>query len=127
MAFCQIIVTDPNTLFLRFKSTGNTTITLCKEGNISGVELYYRDPEYETWYRYPLGPAANQGETLTLLDGDELDFVAKENNASVFMKSSIDSHYYFKIGGSGTIAASGNIMALIYHSRTEASSKVVQV
>jgi|GEM_PF-2569089 len=124
MAICHIIVTDPNTLFLRFKSTGNTTITLCKEGNISGVELYYRDPEDETWYRYPFGAAANHGEVLTLQDGDELDFIAKENNASVFSSSSIVSHYYFKIGGSGTIAASGNIMALIYHSRTEASSNI---
>ena len=87
---------------LTFVSSGESTISLVKEGNPLDISLEY-SMDGKNWNPYTMG------KTLGLLDGDELSFRAGEQGNDYF--SFNDEDYYFKI--SGSVAAKGNIMSLL--------------
>lgn len=88
---------------LTFVSSGESTISLVKEGNPLDISLEY-SMDGKNWNPYTMG------KTLGLLDGDELSFRAGEQGNNYFSFNDED-YYYFKI--SGRVAAKGNIMSLL--------------
>ena len=88
---------------LTFVSSGESTISLVKEGNPLDISLEY-SMDGKNWNPYTMG------KTLGLLDGDELSFRAGEQGNDYFSFNDED-YYYFKI--SGSVAAKGNIMSLL--------------
>ena len=95
-----VIKDDP----LKFTSTGSTSISLTKTGSPSDITLEYKVDDGE-WLSYTVGDA------IDLTDGQEVSFRAGEGGNSSFNSR---SHYYrFIVNGSGTVAASGNIMFLL--------------
>ena len=91
---------------LTFTSTGSTSISLIKTGSPDAITLEYKVDDSE-WISYTVGDA------IDLIDGQEVCFIAGEGGNSSFGKSSKD-YYSFVVGGSGTVAASGNIMSLLH-------------
>ncbi len=94
-------INDP----LTFTSTGTTSITLSKVGSPETVTLEYRIKDGE-WTEYSIGDA------ISLADGEDVSFRAGEGGNVTFSQSGSD-YYKFIITGTGTVAASGNIMSLL--------------
>ena len=90
---------------LTFTSTGETSISLTKNGSPDDVSLEYKVND-GIWVNYTIGDA------IPLTDGDKVSFRAGPSGNASFSKSTQD-YYNFTIVGSGTVAASGNIMSLL--------------
>ena len=89
---------------LTFTSTGSTSISLIKYGSPDAISLEYKVGDGE-WTSYTIG------EAIDLTDGQKLLFRAGEGGNASFSK--YDYYYRFTVTGSGTVAASGNIMSLL--------------
>ena len=90
---------------LKFTSTGATSISLIRYGTPDEIDLDYKVDNGE-WTSYPVGKA------ISLTNGQELSFRAGVAGNTSFSQSNL-YYYNFNITGSGTVAASGNIMSLI--------------
>ena len=90
---------------LTFTSTGETSISLVKEGSPDVVSLEYC-LNGGAWTAYTVGDA------IALADGEKVSFRAGANGNTRFGKSSNDYHK-FAFSGSGTVAASGSVMSLL--------------
>ena len=90
---------------LKFTSSGSTSIILSKQGSPDAISLEYKVDDGE-WLSYTIG------EYIALTDGQELSFRAGVSGNSSF---SISNYHYYKFyaSGSGTVAASGNVMSLL--------------
>ena len=98
-------IETPLTTPLKFTSTGSTSISLTKRGSPDDISLDYKVND-GGWTSYTVGDAIN------LTDGQELSFRAGAGGNSSFSKD-IQNNYQFTVTGSGTVAASGNIMSLL--------------
>ncbi len=107
-AICNVRINAPEFKCLTFTSTGETTISLVKEGSPDDVSLEY-SVNRGTWTAYTVGNA------IALTDGAKVSFRAGADGNTSFSKS--DNPYYnyykFAITGSGAVAASGDIMSLL--------------
>ena len=90
---------------LKFASTGSTSISLTKSGTPDAITLEYKLDSGE-WTSYTVGNA------IDLTDGQEVSFRAGASGNSSFSQS-YSNYYQFVFSGSGTVAASGNIMSLL--------------
>ena len=90
---------------LTFESLGVTGISLIKNGDPDDISLEYKVNDGE-WASYSVGDA------IALTDGEKVSFRAGPAGNSSFSKSTSD-YYSFSVAGSGTVAASGNIMSLL--------------
>ena len=95
-------------------SVGSTSVSIVKSGNPTDISLQYRKNS-EAWADYTVGTS------ITLADGDALQFRAGEVGNSTF-STDYQNYYCITTTGSGTIKASGNIMSLL--DRTLTSSYV---
>ena len=91
---------------LTFTSTGETSIALVKKGSPDDISLEYKVND-SAWINYSVGDA------ITLTDGDKVSFRAGASGNSSFSQST-SNYYKFAVTGSGTVAASGSIMSLVY-------------
>ena len=97
------VESDAGASYLTFVSTGESTVSLVKNGDPALITLEYSTND-SAWTPYTIG------ETISLLDGEKLMFRAGKDGNDYFSLNS--SHYYnFKI--SGSVAAKGNIMSLL--------------
>lgn len=94
---------DPD--YLTITSTGSTTIFLHHMGSPYSISLEYRIGDNE-WASFPTVT------NLALGDGEAIQFRAGSEGNENFGKSR-DDYWDFVIGGTGTVAASGNIMSLL--------------
>ena len=90
---------------LKFTSTGATNISLTKSGTPDDISLEYKVDDGE-WTSYTIGGV------VALTNGQELSFRAGASGNASFSKSN-NKYYKFTVSGSGTVAASGNIMSLL--------------
>ena len=90
---------------LKFTSTGTTSISLIQKGSPDAISLDYKVDDGE-WTSYTIEDA------IDLTDGQELSFRAGTDGNASFSQST-SNYYRFTITGSGTVAASGNIMSLL--------------
>ena len=90
---------------LKFTSTGSTSISLTKSGTPDTITLEYKVDSGE-WKSYTVRNA------IDLADGQEVSFRAGASGNSSFSQS-YRNYYQFVFSGSGTVAASGNIMSLL--------------
>ena len=90
---------------LKFTSTGSTSLSLTQQGTPDAISLEYK-VNTGSWSEYTIG------NSIALSDGDEVSFRAGADGNAHFSKNYND-YYYFAIIGSGTVAASGNIMSLL--------------
>ena len=90
---------------LTFISTGETSISLVKEGSPDDVSLEY-SVNGGGWTTYSVGDA------IALADGEIVSFRAGAGGNTSLGKSYSDYHKFI-VSGSGTVAASGSIMSLI--------------
>ena len=106
-ASCEVTVnnTEGGVSPLKFTSTGSTSIALIRVGNPDPITLEYKVDNGE-WESYTVG------DEVALTDGQSVSFRAGEGGNSSFSKSSTD-YYQFTVSGSGTFAASGDIMSLL--------------
>jgi len=107
-ATCTISVIDEMDRPLTFTSNGSTTITLQKKGTPYDITLEYK-LNNGSWTSYKFGTA------IPLNDEDQIAFQAGESEN---LKFNVDynNNYNFNVSGTGTIAASGNIMSLVNQS-----------
>ena len=89
--------------YLTFVSTGESTVSLVKNGDPALITLEYSTND-SAWTPYTIG------ETISLLDGEKLMFRAGIVRNKSF-SCRYDGYYNFKI--SGSVAATGNIMSLL--------------
>jgi len=90
---------------LKFTSIGSTSISLTKTGSPNAISLEYKVDD-GVWTSYTIG------DVIELTDGQELSFRAGVGGNASFSQSS-SNYYKFTVTGSGTVAASGNIMSLL--------------
>ena len=86
-------------------SVGSTSVSIVKSGNPTDISLQYRKNS-EAWADYTVGTS------ITLADGEALQFRAGEDENSTF-STDYQNYYCITMTGSGTIKASGNIMSLL--------------
>ena len=89
--------------YLTFVSTGESTISLIKNGNPDPITLEY-STNGSTWTTYTIGG------TITISNGENLMFRAGKTGNEGFSKGK-DNYYQFEI--SGEVFAKGNIMSLL--------------
>lgn len=104
-ATCEVTVVEPSRPYLTFTSAGNSSLSLKKQGTPNDVTLEYRIGDGE-WDTYTID------SNINLANNQSVSFRASKAGNSAFSKSTSD-YYKFENGGSGTIAASGNVMSLI--------------
>ena len=90
---------------LKFTSTGATNISLTQDGSPDAISLEYKVDDGE-WTNYTVG------DVVSLTNGQELSFRAGVGGNESFGQT-YSNYYNFAITGSGTVAASGDIMSLI--------------
>ena len=90
---------------LTFTSTGETSISLVKEGNPDDVSLEY-NKNGGAWIAYSVG------DVIALADGEKVSFRAGAMANTSFGKS-LDDYHHFAISGKGRVAASGSIMSIL--------------
>lgn len=90
-------------LCLTFVSSGESTITLIKEGEPFEITLEY-SVDGEVWEPYTIG------ETIELVDGGELMFRAGEDGNDRFSAGYAD---YYRFVISGKVNSKGNVMSLL--------------
>ena len=89
---------------LTFTSTGQSVISLVKKGTPDAITLEYRTSG--DWIPYEIGTG------VTLQNGESVSFRAGAGGNATFNKNTLN-YYRFQSTGTGTIAASGNIMSLL--------------
>ena len=90
---------------LTFESTGETSISLAKVGSPDDISLEYRINN-GAWTEYIIG------SVIDLTNGSTVSFRSGIDGNNSFSKS-YQNYYNFVTTGSGSIAASGNIMSLL--------------
>ncbi|MCR5547264.1 MAG: leucine-rich repeat domain-containing protein [Bacteroidales bacterium] len=95
---------------LTFMSTGETSIALTKVGSPDDISLEYK-VGIGDWMEYTIG------EAVSLNDGQTVSFRAGAEGNDSFSKGNQD-YYKFVFSGSGTVAASGNVMSLVSQEET---------
>lgn len=87
-------------------STGSTAVSISTSVSsyVVGITLEYRKGT-DSWAEYTIG------STVSLSDGESLQFRAGEEGNTTFSKGT--DGYRVKVSGDGTIGVSGNIMSLL--------------
>ena len=93
------------TVPLTFTSSGETSISLTKVGSPNEISLEY-SKDGSIWKSYIVG------EAIPLSNGEQLMLRAGVEKNKTFSSGTSD-YYNFVINGSGTVSASGNVMALL--------------
>ena len=114
-ASCEVTVNSSEGAVspLKFTSSGSTSIALTKVGNPDAITLEYK-VDNGAWESYTVGNA------IALTDGQSVSFRAGEGGNASFnqrhyndQSEDFEDYYSFSVSGSGTVAASGNIMSLL--------------
>jgi len=98
-------IPEPTAEPLKFTASGSPKISLTKVGDPYDISLEYKVNDGE-WTDYTVG------EAISLTYGQELSFRAGISGNDSFCVTD-DNYYNFTITGTGTVAASGNIMTLL--------------